>query len=685
MTFTEKRSTIRISHQSNLTCSLLDADQYHDATTINHSRGGLLLETDTAYCAGDWLHLCMEHYEPGSLGPEAYRSYTAEVVSCQPITSNENPHYGVGVTFLDKMQSAFVGLKQAPDTARSSMTLRRKAEQYLLEHPETQMTAPGADVRNWVHELQVHQIELEIQNEELRQAQQTISNAMTKYADLYDFAPVGYFTFDGSGIIKEANLKGSNLLQTERRFLLGMPFVRFVAPEDRPIFIQHFRAAMKSVSIQKAELRLNLKNGTQAHVRLESIKSPGPKETASKVSTAVIDITERKRVEDERQILAERLAQVEKLEAIGTLAGGVAHDFNNALMGIQGSVSLLQLDLEPNRSHMAHLNRIEQMVDRSADLTKQLLGFARGGKYRAYPIDLNPLILNTLELFARTRKDLHTKAFLQNEPSLVKADRSQMEQVLFNLFLNAHNAMPKGGSLSITTNTVALSKAQVQPNDLAAGRYIRIKVMDTGIGMDAKTQRRIFEPFFSTKDMAQSTGMGLASVHGIVTNHKGIIEVISQVGKGTSFIIHLPVSDAQAQAAVKPDPDALHRGTQTLLLVDDEPQIRQVVSQMLEYLGYTVKLAVSGKEALEIYDPAMVDLVLLDMTMPDMDGGQTFDRLRQLNPAIKVVLASGFSRQGRAEEIVKRGCKAFIKKPYSLHNLSDTLRDIFDDRNNTDD
>jgi CheY-like chemotaxis protein len=282
-------------------------------------------------------------------------------------------------------------------------------------------------------------------------------------------------------------------------------------------------------------------------------------------------------------------------------------------------------------------------------------------------------------MFARTRKDLDTKTDLQDEPGLVKADRSQMEQVLFNLFLNAHHAMPQGGCLSITTNTVELSKAQVQPYQLTAGRYLRIKVTDTGIGMDAKTQRRIFEPFFSTKNLGQSSGLGLASVHGIVTNHKGIIEVVSQVGQGTSFIIHLPVTDAPVQTPVKHEPNALHRGTQTLLLVDDEPQIRQVVSQMLAYLGYTVKLATSGKEALEMYDPATVDLVLLDMTMPDMDGGQTFDRLRRLNPAIKVVLASGFSLQDRAEEIVNRGCKAFIKKPYSLHNLSDTLRVIFDD------
>lgn len=237
--------------------------------------------------------------------------------------------------------------------------------------------------------------------------------------------------------------------------------------------------------------------------------------------------------------------------------------------------------------------------------------------------------------------------------------------------------MPQGGCLSISTNTVALSKAQVQSYHLTPGRYVRIKVTDTGIGMDAQTQRRIFEPFFSTKRMGQGSGLGLASVHGIVANHKGIIEVASQAGKGTRFIIHLPVTDAPAQAAVKREPDGLYRGSQSLLLVDDEPQIRQVVQQMLEYLGYTVKIAASGKEALEIYDSATMDLVLLDMTMPDMDGGQTFDRLRQLNPAIKVVLASGFSLQGPAEEIVKRGCKAFIKKPYSLHNLSDTLRIIF--------
>lgn len=680
MTFTEKRLEDRTYHQANLTYCLLEDNQYREAKTINHSPGGLLLESDTACRTGDRLHLCMDEYLPKSSGPEAYRSYTAEVMSCRLLSNEKDPRYGIGITFLDKMQTDFFNLKEASDSIRPSGELRHKAEQFLIDHPKNESTAPNADGQKLAHEQQVHQIELEIENDKLRRVQRVTSAAMLKYADLYNFAPVGFFTFDPFGQILEINLTGAKLLQLELKRLKGVPFTNFIIHEDKALFRHHCTAVMASQAIQKVEIRLQPKGKDLIQARIESKRSrvSSNEDIPNRIFSVVIDITKRKLAEEVHQIMEKRLARAEKLEAIGTLSGGVAHNFNNALMGIQGSISLIRFDLDPNHPHMVHLDRIEDMVERSTNLTRQLLGFAREGKYQARPIDLNTVIENTLELFTSTHRDLKTTAKLQDDYGAVAADRSQLEQVFFNLFLNAHHAMPQGGHLSIKTSAVEKKASSTRPFDRAPGSYVKITITDTGVGMDAQTCRKIFDPFFTTQELGQSTGMGLASVYGIIDNHNGFIEVQSQLGKGTRFDIYLPMIDAEVQTPEKKERKLRH-GTETVMLVDDEPQIRQVASRMLEYLGYKVKLANSGEDAIRLYDPARIDLVLLDMTMPDMNGGQTFDQLRILNSAIKVVLASGYSLKGRAEEIVKRGCIGFIQKPYSMSKLSDILRTIFDD------
>jgi PAS domain S-box-containing protein len=391
------------------------------------------------------------------------------------------------------------------------------------------------------------------------------------------------------------------------------------------------------------------------------------------------DISAMKAMETERQRTEQRLQRAQRMEAIGTLAGGVAHDFNNLLMGIQGSVGLMLEDLAPQDPQAAKLREIEGYLQRAVELTNRLLGFAREGKYEIRPVDLNRLVERTVALFGRTKKEISIRTALTPALSAVEADEGQIEQVLLNLFVNAWQAMPQGGTLTVTTRAVELPADKIAANELTAGSYIQISVADTGIGMDAETRQRIFDPFFTTKEVGTGTGLGLASAYGIITHHQGIIEVDSHPFQGTTFTIYLPASDRPAVA--KPSPPAERiPGHETLLLVDDEEMILTVGAQMLGRLGYTVRTARTGREALDIYrrEGDTIALVILDMIMPVMSGSELFEHLKGLDPSVKTLLSSGYSIDGQAAEILDRGCSGFIQKPFTLDALSQKIREIID-------
>ena len=384
------------------------------------------------------------------------------------------------------------------------------------------------------------------------------------------------------------------------------------------------------------------------------------------------DVTPQKRMEVQ-------LIQARKMEAIGTLAGGIAHDFNNLLMGIQGNTSLMLLDVATGHPHYQNLKSIEKMVQHGSGLTKQLLGVARGGKYEVNTTDLNRLIEAGVDLFGRTRKEISIHRRLQENLWPVEADRGQIEQVLLNLYVNASHAMPEGGELYIETKNLILDQERMTPHGLSAGRFVRVSVTDTGIGMDETTLKRVFDPFFTTKEMGRGTGLGLASAYGIIRNHNGIINVYSEKGEGTTFNIYLPASDKQIQEKIV-SVEAILKGTETILFVDDEKAVLQIGKQLLERLGYRVIDATSGPKAIEIFRKKResLDLVILDMIMPGMSGGETYDQLSEIDPNVKVLLSSGYSINGQAKKILQRGCKGFIQKPYNLRDLSKRVRQILD-------
>ena len=294
-------------------------------------------------------------------------------------------------------------------------------------------------------------------------------------------------------------------------------------------------------------------------------------------------ITERKRVEQEKKKIEEQLFQAQKMEAIGTLAGGIAHDFNNLLMGILGYTSLMLMKIDKPDPFYEKLKIIEKQVESGTDLTRQLLGFARGGKYEVKPVDLNDLIIKTSNVFGHTKKEVTIHRKLQENLHTVEADRGQIEQMLLNLYVNAWQAMPSGGELYLETRNVVLDEEYCRPFNAKPGPYLKIQVTDTGVGMDAETRHRIFEPFFTTKDMSRGTGLGLASVYGIIKNHGGVITVYSEKGHGATFTVYLPASEKEVPGESKKEDEIVH-GHETILIVDDEQANIDSVQEVLETL-----------------------------------------------------------------------------------------------------
>ena len=802
---------------------------------------------------------------------------------------------------------------------KDQTSLKKRARQFIRNNPSAIKKIPPTDIKQLIEELQVHQIELEMQNEELRRTQQELETARDKYSDLYDFSPISYFTMNEKGIILEANLTAADKLGVERKFLIGATFSDFISAEDQDVFYFHRKKLYETWTRHTCELKIIPKQGSEFYAHLRSITVHKSKQNCTLIRTAVTDIHERhqadaalrkseeryrrlvetmqeglgmadqnyqftfvnqrfcemlghdrddiigrrlidfvhdeykalmkdqmarrqlgdetryevvwktkdgnkihtqaspkalfdkeggfigsigiltdishrKEVEEalrlseekyrllvenandaifivqdgqikfanrkakqmgeelgidpeqvqfaqyihpddrdmvlgrhERRIkgeeppenyafrlvgsdnqeiwielnavfinwkgnpatlnflrditlqrkLEKQLQLSQKMEAVGTLAGGVAHDFNNLLMGIQGRTSLMLLETDPHHLHFEHLKEIESYIKRAAKLTKQLLGFARGGKYEVKPTNLNNLIEHSIHMFGRTKKEITIYKKYEDDIWSVEVDRSQIDQVLLNIFVNAWQAMPGGGGLYIKTENKMLDESFTGVYGIRPGKYVAISIADTGHGMDEKTLKRIFDPFFTTKIKERGSGLGLASAYGIIKNHDGIIVAESAIGQGATFNIHIPASEKPILDELQADQDILV-GSGTILLVDDEEMILEVGTKILQKLGYEVLTAIHGKAAIEVYQRCRQEIVIviLDLIMPEMGGGEVYDKLKEIDPNLKVLLSSGYSLDGQATEILKRGCNGFIQKPFSMEDLSRKLRQI---------
>ena len=505
---------------------------------------------------------------------------------------------------------------------------------------------------------------------ERKAAEEALRESEERYRLLVENANDAIFIIE-DGIIKFPNLKTEEMTGYSEKELSEIPFINIIHPDDREMILKRRRKRLLGEKPPSTySFRMINKSGDELLVQINTVLIAWEGRPAT--INFIRDITEQKRLEAQLQ-------QAQKMEAMGTLAGGIAHDFNNLLMGIQGRTSLMLMDSDASHSYFEHLKGIEDYIISAADLTKQLLGFARGGKYEIKPTDLNELIINENRMFGRTRKEINIQEKLEENLWSVEVDQRQIEQVLLNIYVNAWQAMPGGGDLYIQTENTIIDEEYSKSYQVALGKHVKISITDTGMGMDEAIQHRIFDPFFTTKEMGRGTGLGLASAYGIIKNHNGFIDVYSEKGEGTTFNIYLPASEKQAVKEKKID-EELVSGTETILFVDDEDMIIEVAQGVVESLGYNVLTARGGKEAIEVYknNQHKIDMVILDMIMPQMDGGEVFDKLKKINPDIKALLSSGYSINGQATEILDRGCNGFIQKPFNMADLSKKIREILD-------
>jgi len=505
---------------------------------------------------------------------------------------------------------------------------------------------------------------------ERKKTGEALRESEKKYRLLVDHANEAIFIAQDE-VIKFPNSRTEELIGYNKEELGKIPFINIIHPEDRDMVLDRYERRLKGEEPPSTySFRMINKAGVELTVHLNTILITWEERPAT--LNFIRDITQQKRLEAQ-------LLQAQKMESIGTLSGGIAHDFNNLLAGIQGNVSLMLLDIDSSYTHYEKLKSIEECVQSGTGLTKQLLGFARSGKYETRPADLNKLIEKTSTMFERTKKELNIYRKYQKDIWTVEVDEGQIEQVLLNLYVNAWQAMPEGGELYLQSENVTLDDAYKKPFSVKPGEYVKVSVTDTGVGMDEETQKRIFDPFFTTREMGRGTGLGLASVYGIIKNHDGIINVYSEMGEGTTFNIYLTASGKELTEKRRAAEEVL-KGTETVLLVDDEVIFTDVSSQMLEKLGYEILTARNGKEAVNIYkeNKEKIDMVILDMIMPGMSGGEVYNKLKEINPGIKVLLSSGYSINGQAKEILERGCSGFLQKPFSIKKLSQKIREILD-------
>jgi len=475
--------------------------------------------------------------------------------------------------------------------------------------------------------------------------------------------------------VKFPNPSMTDLLGYTAKELGAVPIAELIRPEDRERVLARYRRILAGENLRGTLAFGALRkggDGFQAEVRAVPIAW----EDRPAVLCLLRDVT--------RQVqLESQLQYAKKMEAVGTLAGGIAHDFNNHLQGISGYIQLLMMRGDRDRTEQGWLMQIERSVQRAAALTKQLLIFSRREESRLEPLDLNEVVRQAQKTLARTiPESIVSELRLAADLRPLEGDAVQLEHVLFNLGINAKDAMPDGGKIVIGTRNVRLDEAFCRSHvGVTPGDYVELSFRDTGHGMEQETLERIFEPFYTTKGVGSGIGLGLAIVYGIVQSHRGIILCESSPAAGTTFRIYLP---AQERAAAAPEKEARkradYRGVETIMIVDDEPDILDIGQNTLEQFGYTVLMARSGEEAVEAYSKRgrEIDLVILDLGMPGMGGERCLQELLKMNPSVKVLIASGYAATQTVQGILEAGATGFMAKPYRLEDMLKKVREVLD-------
>jgi PAS domain S-box-containing protein len=558
----------------------------------------------------------------------------------------------------------------------ASFFFERIKKKYQMELIDNQRTLKESE-----NKFRVAYDELNREMKERQRVEYALRESEERFREMAELMPQTVFETDVTGKLTFVNRNAfDNFGYSQTDFDRGVNSLEMVIPEDRERATENIAKIINGEDVGLNEYTALRKDGSTFPVMVHSATIVRDGETSG-IRGFIIDITDRQNAEEERRRLETQFHQAQKLETIGTLAGGIAHDFNNLMTTILGNTSLILYDIDNTNPHYEPLKNIERQIKRGAELTTQLLGYARKGKYHVKPVNLNQIVEENAAAFGRTRKEITIRWALADDLLAVEADQGQIQQVLLNLFVNAADAMPTGGSLDLKTSNSTHREIKSKDYHPAPGDYLRLTVSDTGIGMDEKVRQRIFDPFFSTKETGKGTGLGLASVYGIIKNHGGYIEVQSQTGRGSQFSIYLPASADRVTKIVEPATEIM-TGSGTILIVDDEEMVLDVGARVLQKLGYTVLESSNGFNAVELYKKLRdkIKLVVLDIVMPDMSGGEVYDRLKDINPDVKVLLASGYSIDDQAREIMERGCDGFIQKPFSMKTMSDKISEILSNR-----
>jgi PAS domain S-box-containing protein len=744
-----------------------------------------------------------------------------------------------------------------PADRKGILALRRKAKKLLLEAPGNLALTSGTDLKGLVHEFSVYQIELEMQNEELRRSQKQLKESRSEYADLYDFAPVGYITFDESGLITRANLTACGLLGIERSLFVRKHFALFIHLESQDPFYFHKRKVLETKTTQTCQLVLKRKDGTFFDAQLKSAAVQVDGQPA--INSILTDITDRKRAEGEREQLESQLRQAherkmadealrrseeqfralaehapdvidrfdrgmrhvymnpaglhlhgkevddvigktiretemaepyctlweerlqkvfatgevsevedlfptvdgmkfyqsrlvpeydsegniafvlavsrditehrkaeealrehqqeleervqertaelqdaydrlreeveerrrveqqlrqsQKIEALGTLTGGIAHDFNNILFAMIGFAQLAGDKLKEGSQVKRHLDRVLDAGLRGRELVRQMLLFSRKAPHEKKPLRLSSIIKETMKILRPSiPATIDIRVRIKHESGMILADPVQMEQVLMNLATNAAYAMrEKGGILEVELDDFSVSSTSADPHGMRPGPYMLLRVRDSGEGMTEDVLAKIYDPFFTTKERGEGTGLGLSVAHGIVKECEGYITAESRAGEGTTFSLCFPKIPEEARDEENAA-EAIPTGHEKILFVDDEEALVEMGHETLTGLGYHVESRTSSREALSLLrlDPSRFDLLITDHTMRDMTGIELAREVLAVRPDMKVILCTGFSHTVSEESAQAAGIKAFAMKPLTKREIARTIRKVLD-------
>jgi len=513
-----------------------------------------------------------------------------------------------------------------------------------------------------------------------RRVHQELVRSEGRYRLLYTDAADSIFTVSLDGYITAANPATQRLGGYSMEDWARAPFLGVVLPESVDAVGEVYQRLLAGEVVTEFEYGMRKKDGGELYLSA-SFRPVWENGKVVHVEGIARDITARRREEQAHLALQEQVQQMQKMQAVGTLAGAIAHDFNNLLTGMLGAVQLAQLELPVDSPVRDYLEQVEEAAERAAELTQQLLGLSRRRPLERTAMDPNEVVRRTATLLERSIPGtIQVQLDLDPELPLVLADAGQLGQALLNLGINARDAMPEGGTIRIETQTISREAASLEHHASAEpGHYLRIDVSDTGVGIPRHVREHVFEPFYTTKPEGHGTGLGLAMVYGCAQEHGGWVEVASEVGHGAHFTLYLPQVEAQGDE----HPDAtrpLPRGGETLLLVDDTESVARIGRGLLERCGYRVLLASNGEEALRTYAAAAseIQLIVSDLVMPQAGGRELLRGLRELGTQVPVILTTGYAIEGRREDFLEEGFAAVVVKPFDLQTLAKTVRSVLD-------